>query len=178
MSNKAETLINNIKLYAGQGVYDNINNNCGDLGDKPTPVKQAKYVVSIMEKLPEYCNKEKISEIMQSCGFSCISASVIEKAKKLYADSSDISEFLGKLNQNHIGGGKLHIERDKIIGIYEYCYCGLAKTAKNLSPDYCNCSAGWFKKLFSAILDKDIVVKKQKTILGGANECVFEIFAL
>lgn len=178
MGNKIETILNNVKSCTDQRIYDHLMNDCGNIGDKPTPVRQAKYVVSLMDKLPQYCDRKEIAEIMQSCGYSCISNSTIEKAKKLYADSSDMNDFLLKLNQNHIGGGKLHIDGDKIIGIYERCYCGLAKNAKNLSSDYCNCSVGWFKKLFSSVLDKEIVVKKQKTILDGANECTFEIFAL
>jgi len=87
-----------------------------------------------------------------------------------------MTDFLSKMNQTRIGGGKLRIEDDKIIGIYEKCYCDLPKHTENLCSDFCDCSGGWYKKLFSEVLGKNVIVKKQKTILDGANECTFEIY--
>lgn len=176
MGNKVETILDNVKLNTGQEMYEKIINECGNLGDKPTPAKQAKYTAIIMDKLSLCCDKSDIEKIMHSC--NCLSKGTIEKAKKLYADSLDLTEFLNKLNKEHIGGGNLHIEGNKVIGIYSHCYCGLAKNAKNLPSDYCYCSAGWFQKLFSSVLGRDIEVRKLKTILDGANECTFEIYAL
>jgi len=176
MANKAETISANVKTHVGQEEYDQLTNGFGGLGDKPTPAQQAKRVAPLINRLHEKYGSEKVEEIMRPCGFSCISDNTIAKAKKLYSDSRDMNEFLSKLNQNRIGGGKLRIDGDKIIGIYEKCYCGLARSAENLSSDYCYCSAGWFQKLFSSVFNKNAAVKKVKTILDGADECVFEIY--
>ena len=175
MGNQVEIILENIMSKAGREICASIVQSCGALGEKPTPARQAKYVSAVMRELPKSCDNTMICEIMQSCGYSCLSNGTILKAKKAYAESSDIKEFLDKLNEQHIGGGSLHISNGKIIGIYTKCYCGLAKASKNLSPDYCNCSVGWFKKLFSSVFEKEIIVKKVNTILDGANQCTFEI---
>ena len=175
MGNKAQTILDRIMESVSRDVYDEILSECGDLGEKPTPARQAKYVVLLMDKMKVLFNDEQIKRIMTGCGHTCISNGIIEKAKKIYAGSSDLNDFLAKLNREHIGGGNLYSEGEKIIGVYKTCYCGLAKQAKGLSADYCNCSAGWFEKLFSSVYEKDAKVEKRSTILGGAAECVFEI---
>ena len=176
VGNKVETILENIKSHIGKDIYEKIIFECGEINDNPTPVKQVKYTTAIMEKLSQYSIESDIEKAMSSC--NCLSTGTVDKAKKLYATSSDFTEFLSKLNKEHIGGGNLHIEENKVIGIYDHCYCGLAKNAKNLSSIYCYCSVGWFKSLFSSVLGRDIEVIKRKTILDGTNECVFEIFAL
>ena len=44
-----------------------------------------------------------------------------------------------------------------------------------MNKNYCECSAGWYKKLFSEVFEKDVSVKILNTIINGANECTFEI---
>jgi len=178
MRNHIERILSNAKLHINQDLYENLIRDCGSVsGDAPL-AEQGKYITSFLEKLSKSCGEEKIAEIMQSCGASCIGNEAIDRVKELYTDSIDMADFLQKLNQTGIGGGKLHIDGNKIVGIYAHCYCDLPPHATNLPSSYCDCSAGWYKKLFSSILIKDVVVKKQKTILDGANECTFEIFAL
>jgi predicted hydrocarbon binding protein len=86
-----------------------------------------------------------------------------------------MGEFLKFLNENHTGGGYLHIKNNKIIALYDRCYCGILKSAKDISPIYCECSAGWFEKLFSSVFEKEVDVKRIDTILNGADKCTFEI---
>ena len=113
--------------------------------------------------------------MMRPCGYRCVSDRTIEKAKSLYVNSTDLPEFLQKLNERRIGGGQLRLEGDYIVGIYGRCYCGLAKSAKDLLPDYCECSSGWYEKLFSTVTGKAVTVIRRGTILSGAPECIFEI---
>ena len=87
-----------------------------------------------------------------------------------------MSEFLRLLNDQYIGGGQLRIdENGKIIGTYLKCYCGIAKVIKVMPSCYCECSAGWFEKLFSEVFERRVEVKLIHTILDGYSECVFEI---
>jgi len=79
------------------------------------------------------------------------------------------------LNEQHIGGGKLHIKDGKIIVIYTKCYCGLAKYVKDMPYEYCYCSTGWFERLFTSVLEKEVEVRKLQTITEGYDKCVFEI---
>ncbi len=112
---------------------------------------------------------------MKPCGSQCIPESFIARAKSVYAKAKSIEDFLSLLNETRIGGGRLHIEDDKIIGIYEKCYCGLAKKVKGLSPLFCYCSEGWYERLFSSVFEKTVEVKKLRTILDGSERCEFEI---
>lgn len=80
------------------------------------------------------------------------------------------------MNDLHIGGGQLHLnEQDHIIGIYSTCYCGIPKAVKDIPAAYCECSASWFEKLFSAVFDHPVRVTILHTILSGADYCSFEI---
>ena len=41
---------------------------------------------------------------------------------------------------------------------------------------YCECSAGWYMRLFSEVFEKSVTITIVDTIVnGGASECVFEI---
>jgi predicted ArsR family transcriptional regulator len=173
--NKVQVILENIKKNVKEKEYKKILDACGELGEKPTPIQQGKYVKKLMDQLKTVYDREKITAIMQPCGYNCISDGTIERARKFYKNCSNVDDFLQKLNEQHIGGGNLRRKGNIITGIYTQCYCGLAKNAKELSPEYCNCSIGWFKKLFTSILEKEIPVKKIHTILDGEKECVFEM---
>lgn len=79
------------------------------------------------------------------------------------------------LNEVHIGGGHLHLSDGKIIGIYKECYCNIPKQIEKLNKAYCECSAGWYTRLFSEVFGKNVTVRILDTIVNGATECVFEI---
>lgn len=40
---------------------------------------------------------------------------------------------------------------------------------------YCECSAGWYTRLFSEVFGKSVTVRILDTIVNGATECTFEI---
>jgi len=175
MANKVDRILESIKTTIGTDGYNSIVADCGVLDLNATPNKQAKYIKKVMDKIIETQGEEVAEKVMKPCGYQCISASIIEKAKKLYEKSGNIDGFLQLLNEQHIGGGHLHTKDGKIIGVYNTCYCGLAKQAKDMSPAYCYCSTGWFEKLFSSVLRSPVKVKKIQSILGGADKCIFEI---
>lgn len=59
-----------------------------------------------------------------------------------------------------IGGIRLtdimekYLSDGKIIGIYKECYCNIPKQIANLHKGYCECSAGWYTRLFLRFLAK------------------------
>jgi len=113
---------------------------------------------------------------MEACGQQCIGQSVLDKAKSLKHGTGDIDEFLEKLNKAHIGGGKLRRDNSIIYASYERCYCGsVSKTQKPISLLYCQCSCGWYKKLFEATLGKPVKVELVDSIIHGADTCQFII---
>jgi len=104
-----------------------------------------------------------------------LSANSIKKAKKIFSKSNNIEEFLTLLNEADIGGQNLYLSGNKIIAIYKKCYCNIPKKIKDMNKNYCECSAGWYMKLFSEVFEKNVSVKIIDTIVNGADECTFEI---
>jgi predicted hydrocarbon binding protein len=164
MSNRIERILESININAGIDIYERVKELCGESDVK-----------AILAELENACGVEVVAQVMKPCGQQCIPESFIARAKSIYTETDSIEDFLNLLNETHIGGGKLHIKGDKIIGIYEKCYCGLAKKVKDLSPLFCYCSEGWYERLFSSVLEKPVKAKKVRTILDGSDKCEFEI---
>ena len=51
----------------------------------------------------------------------------------------------------------------------------IPKKVENMNKKYCECSAGWYMRLFSEVFEKSVTVTIVDTIVNGASECVFEI---
>lgn len=175
MANKVERVLESINDKLGNEIYNDLVSKVGTIGDKPTPVKQGRYMKSLLDELSSNYGIETTKKVMRPCGYQCISNKVIKTTKLFYMESDNIEEFLKRLNENHIGGGYLHTKDNKIIALYDRCYCGIPKSAENISSIYCECSAGWFEKLFSSVFGKEVDVKGIDTILNGADKCTFEI---
>ena len=167
--NKAKRVLDNMETKNASAI-------CSELGmidEKATPLKQAKYINEILNSAENMniC----MTDTMRKCGGCCLSASLIVKAKKLYSKAQNVAELLDLLNREHIGGGNLHISEGKIIGIYKECYCNIPKQIEKMNKGYCECSAGWYTRLFSEVFEKNVTVKIVDTIVNGAVECTFEI---
>lgn len=143
---------------------------------KPSPAVQGRAIRAYLKEFTQLYGPDTARQVMRPCGHHCISAATIRTAKKLYRQSEGNWEvFLRLLNESHIGGGELHMEDGKLIAIYHRCCCGLAKNTKNMPESYCACSAGWFEKLFSSVLERPVTVCSQETILSGGERCLFSI---
>jgi predicted hydrocarbon binding protein len=164
VATRIDRIINNIKLHAGTDIYREVKKTRG-----------TRDVKAIVSELGKVSGTAAVAGVMRACGRQCIPNSYIIRARSIYEDSDNLEDFLTGLNKLRIGGGKLHTREGKIIGIYEQCYCTLARKTKDLSPLYCYCSEGWYEELFSAVFEKQVEVKKLHTILDGSSCCEFEI---
>ena len=141
-----------------------------------SPQKKARAVLDVMEQLGETDGSQAASRIMMDCGTRCIGDSTIQKAKKIYAGSKSMEDFIAGLNAHRIGGGRLVYESGTVTGGYDKCYCGSVSKAGSTMPlEYCSCSAGWYKRLFGEILKTEIKVEVKKSIISGAKTCEFVI---
>lgn len=165
-----ESIINKL----GNKVYINLVSKVGTIGNKPSPAKQGKYMKLLLDELSSSYGVEATTTVIRPCGYQCISNKTINTAKLLHKESDNVKDFLKLLNENYIGGGYLHIKDNKIIAIYNRSYRGILKSSKGISSIYCECSAGWFEKLFSSVFEKGADVKRVDTILNGADKCKFE----
>lgn len=144
---------------------------------KDSPVKKSRSIKNIIDSLDKCTDENKRKNIMQCCGRKCISKTTIKKAKKIMKDSKDIDSFLSRLNEIGLGGGKLQREDEKIYAYYDKCYCGWVKATKEkFSSTYCNCSIGWFKELFESVLEKEIEIELEHSIIQGGDNCKFIIY--
>lgn len=175
MSNKVDRILESIRSNAGNDIYENVIRACGVFDGKATPKRQSEYLKVMLNELESVCGSDTVSKVMKPCGHKCISENIIKKAKLLYSKTQTLDDFLQLLNEQRIGGGNLHIRDSVIVGVYNKCYCGIAKQTEGISPQYCNCSVGWYERLFTSVFEKPVEVKKIQTILDGSDKCVFEI---
>jgi hypothetical protein len=146
--NKAKRIVDNMDSENAFAVCSEI----GIIDENATPLKQARYINELLNTTESM--KIYMTDTMRKCGGCCLSTNAIKIAKKLYAKSNDIAEFLNLLNEADIGGRNLHIFDGKIIAVYKKCYCNIPKKVENMNKKYCECSAGWYMRLFSEVLKR------------------------
>ena len=140
--------------------------------------EKAQWIKEMIGRMENQIGFPKSVEIMESCGNKCCGVTTRKQAKKIMEESNSLIEFIEKLNEKGIGGGRLKLENDNTItGGYDRCYCGLVKQTKEpfQTKTYCQCSVGWYKQLFKSVFEKDIKVELVQTIIMGANSCEFII---
>ncbi|MFX1598252.1 MAG: hypothetical protein ACFFC5_04230 [Promethearchaeota archaeon] len=61
-----------------------------------------------------------------------------------------------------------------------YCHCprirDILKTSQRISPTYCYCGAGFYKRIWEEILQKPVEVEVLETVLKGDNLCKIAIY--
>lgn len=167
--NKAIRILENMTLDDRERIVMAL----GEIPENANLSKQAQYINDLLNY--SELNTIPLQNTMRKCGGNCLGKEAIELAKNIYEKSSTIDEFLVGMNDMGIGGGNLHVEQNKVVAIYKNCYCDIPCETKILNPLYCQCSAGWFQRLFSEVFGKPVSVKIINTITNGANECTFEI---
>lgn len=161
---------------SGKAADENLIETLNSFGSLTSPKQKSSHIKTLLEDLTEREQEAVTCQIMLECGRKCIGASTIQKAKKLFANSTDMTEFLSKMNDNHIGGGRLTLDGSNISGGYDTCYCGTVSKANQLIPiTYCYCSAGWYQRLFESVLTDAVQVEIIQSIASGADSCEFRI---
>ena len=117
------------------------------------------------KRIMDYMDEENVAVICTEIGKIDDQATPLKQARYI----NDL------LNAVDIGGKNLHIFDDKIIAVYQKCYCNIPKKVENLNKNYCECSAGWYMRLFSEVFETQVTVKIVDTIVNGAAECTFEM---
>jgi predicted ArsR family transcriptional regulator len=171
-----QRFMNNLQDHTDKGIQEQVLQGLAAYDTLTTPVKTARWIKMLVENLTDIAGEDIAKDVMEACGQQCMGQNLLVKAWKLQKQSQDIDDLLIKLNDAHIGGGKLHREGDIIYASYERCYCGsVSKTRQPISLIYCQCSCGWYKQLFEAILDRSVKVELLDSIIHGADTCQFII---
>ena len=173
---RMQTFEDSLSIHTDQATKENLMAGSEIYAALATPLQKARWLRDLMGRLEDQVGKAVAAEIMEACGRRCIGSSVLEKARRVKQDAHDLDDLLDRLNQAHLGGGKLKREGKVIHASYERCYCGSVKqTQEPFSAVYCHCSCGWYKELFETILEKPVEVKLIESIIQGAQTCRFEI---
>lgn len=133
-----------------------------------------KWVRNLIAGLDEHVDVDTCTKILEQCGRNCIGKSTVEKARRVFSKSDSLKDFLEKYAEVN---KHLHLEEDKVYLVYPKCYCPTVNKIPPglLSATYCNCSRGWAKALFEGATGQQVEVIKEKTIIGGDEECRFRI---
>ena len=131
-----------------------------------------------VKRLESSAGHDLTVEIMKACGRKCCGIARRKTAKKLFAESLNMDDFLNKLNTHDIGGGRLKRVNDRTItGGYDSCLCGQVKYTETPFDDltYCECSSAWFQQLFESALDQPVEVVVNQSIIAGDDTCEFTV---
>ncbi len=140
--------------------------------------RKAAWVRAMIQRLDRMVDPQTATRIMNACGRVCCGTARGQQARQLWLAAGSLEEFVQKLNEKRLGGGRLKlIDPATIAGGYDQCYCGLVKQTKEPFPTltYCQCSAGWYKQLFETAFAKPVRVDLAQSIIAGAKSCEFVI---
>ena len=173
---KIHCFIDSLSSHADNGVLERLMKNRVAYDTLTTNTQTARWIRNLVSDMNEEIGIDIAKDVLEACGQQCIGQNTLEKAKILQQSSRDFDDLLDKLNYAHIGGGNLRREEKVIYASYERCYCGsVSKTRQPISLIYCQCSCGWYKKLFLTLLDKPVKVELLDSIIHGADNCKFII---
>jgi len=139
---------------------------------------KAAWMRQMMSRLEENCDAITCSQVLQSCGRKCCGINSRKHVRKLYLESPSLEEFILKMNQCGLGGGRLKLlSADTICAGYDKCFCGQVSQTEVQFPSqtYCQCSVGWYKQLFETALGTQVEVELLQSIISGAKSCEFRI---
>lgn len=92
------------------------------------------------------------------------------------APDGDLETYIELLNSFGIADGTLEIDGDTILASYNECYCPMMQVRNELiSKTFCNCSCGWFEKLFENLLNKKVTAEVIESVISGGEKCRFII---
>jgi len=132
------------------------------------------YIKNILNDLSNNNSADEAKKVMRACGYQCMSDSLIDTMRTYYVEHNNLDSLIEEMNKRGVGGGNITRDGNTLTASYEQCYCEIDH--KNKLPGcYCQCSCGWFEKLFVGILEQPVTVDLEKSIIRGDDECKFII---
>jgi predicted hydrocarbon binding protein len=167
-----------IEAQAGHEVLSQVMQDVVRFTSTSSPAQKAAWLRDAVGRLEQLTGPETSTLIMERCGRQCCGATFRKRVKQVMAESTSMGEFLTKLNDTGLGGGRLTLKDESIIaGGYDHCYCGQVKQTEEPFPTltYCHCSVGWYRQLFESALERPVEVELVQSIISGAESCEFLI---
>jgi len=157
--------------------------------------EKVQWIKDVLIRLDNLANDYQKYDILSCCAHE-FSQKRIDKLKTIYENTGDVDEVLKEMDKdfawyegqkregNLIFVQKIPYNREdyaKATNLNEkkrnYCHCSLVRNYlnKNISPTFCNCSAGWYRQYWEGILGKPVHIKLLKSLVKGDDVCEFEI---
>jgi hypothetical protein len=144
----------------------------------PADVQQLKtWLDSLMKGFENVGEEGNCIGILEGCGKDCAQSHQIEGfAKKLRADASsgELDALVESVNKG-IPGTHLEREGDTLLFRYDKCFCSIRNAGWVSHAEFCNCTVGWNKTFFTALLEKPVEAKLEKSIGKGDSCCLVRI---
>jgi predicted hydrocarbon binding protein len=136
------------------------------------------WVETLMSTLEVQVSEDTTARLMESCGRACaLHYGSIEQAMAIKHSAQEMGELLDKLNQQEgLWCGSWERDGDIIYSVCEECGCPLVRAGLvKLSPTFCNCSRGWVRAVFEAVLERPVEVELEQAIGRGDLVCRFSV---
>ena len=173
---KVQNFQNHIEQVLDEPARGELSQACQAYAALTSPAQKTRSIRLMMDVLDRQVDEPKRWAIMEACGRQCIGASILDRARQLQQEASDLDDLLARLNEAHIGGGHFIRQGEVIHADYDRCYCGsVSQSRERFSATYCHCSCGWYRQLFETLLKKPVEVDLLSSILQGDERCQFLI---
>jgi predicted Zn-ribbon and HTH transcriptional regulator len=132
-------------------------------------IHKRKWIVDLLKEAEGHIDEEKLAELLEQRGRTCIGETYIKKAKQAAKDAKNDKEFLDNLEKVY---PVLTRDGDKVYVVYPKCYCpGMKDFKEEVPSSYCYCSVGWVKEMFEQALGRPVEVRLEGSIIRGDDEC-------
>jgi hypothetical protein len=153
------------------------------------------WIKSMLEKLDKAASEYEKYDILSCCAHD-FSQKRINSLNSIYKKTGSIKEVLKDMHKDYdwyedpmLKGNVIYITKipydpkgyEKAITLDEkkrcYCHCPMIRNHLNegISPTFCNCSAGWYRRLWEGILERPIRIKVLASLVKGDQNCRFAI---
>lgn len=157
--------------------------------------EKVQWIKDVLIRLDNLANDYQKYDILSCCAHE-FSQKRIDKLKAIYDKTGNIDEVLTEMNKDFAWyegqkreGNTIFVQkipynqegyakaRNSDEKKRNYCHCSLVRNYlnENISPTFCNCSAGWYRQYWEGILGKPVHIKLLKTLVKGDDVCEFEI---
>ena len=128
---------------------------------------------TLLKSIDNNLDTETKRKIFYETGSFCANAHAALLFKTIKTESNDLKHLVGILNEKLKGTHWEIISPNKLKVIYHRCYCPLIGTGIIKSEVQCDCSIGWLKINLEILLNKDVNVELESSVVRGSNQCSF-----
>ncbi|MFC2137410.1 hypothetical protein ACFLTE_04480 [Bacteroidota bacterium] len=129
-------------------------------------------IAKLIEGMDGNLDKEILTSLLENMGRHCAK----ENSEYYIKFKGDVNGYLKSLEE-----GVEKAEHDEEKGIVKIigkkndsCYCPFVDLSK-MPKEFCNCTKGWNKEMYEAIIGKPVDVEIDTSVLWGGERCGFTI---